>query len=171
MNPTQGGEQTPLAKSTEGGGGSANDLPLVLILLIVSIGTIISSLSMPRPGGWATAPGLFPLIVGIVLLGMGIGLLSMVIRSRRFSLSLFSSKIGDGDRVLLIRIFVAIVGILLYALVLMPLVHFTIATIVYLIGTLWYFWRGKLYKILIISVLVSLFLAETFSRIFQIILP
>ena len=171
MDPTQGGEKTRLTKGAAGGRGSVNDLPLTLILLIVSIGTIISSLFMPRPGGWATSPGLFPLIIGIVLLGLTIGLLTPMIRSRRFSFPLILRKIRDEDRVLPIRVFVALGGVLLYALVLLPLVHFYIATIVYLIGTLWYFWRGKLYKILLILVLVTLFLAETFKWVFQIILP
>jgi hypothetical protein len=175
MDSTQHGEPTQLPEGAKKSGRAVSDIPLVLLLLIISVGTIISSLFMPRPGGWATAPGLFPLIIGIVLLGMSLGLLSMSIRDGISPLPFlpFGSRAvkGDDNRIFLKRIFVAIGGILVYCLVLIPLIHFTAATIIYLAGTLWYFWRGKLYIILIISVLASLFLAATFSRIFQIILP
>lgn len=149
------------------------DLLLATIIIVLAIGVIIMSLRMPRPGGWASSPGIFPLFASIILLGLGIGLFFSTINKKKLRLSIsFSLKKIDGEsRTFAKRTVVAVMGILIYICVLIPTVHFTIATFVYLVGTLWYFWGGKGYKIFIISISATLFLSEVFKRIFQIILP
>jgi hypothetical protein len=147
------------------------DFLLAVALLLISIGTIILSWRMPRPSGWTTSPGVFPLFIGIVLLGMGIGLLSGAIRSGRQLSPGIRQKMTQEQKIFLKRILLATGGILFYIFVLIPTVHFTIGTMLYLIGTLWYFWRGKIYKILLISIFSALFLSAAFQYLFQVILP
>jgi hypothetical protein len=62
-------------------------------------------------------------------------------------------------------------SVILYAVVLIPLLSYTLATVIYLFAVIWYFWRGKLLWIVLISVGAAVFLSETFQRAFSIMLP
>jgi hypothetical protein len=150
------------------------DFFFALIIILMSLGTFFMILSMPREKGWLTSPGIFPLLTVIILFGLGIGLLFMTVRGKDIKASvLFGlNKITqDADPRMVKRTVVAVLGILIYTVVLIPTVHFTIGSFIYLVGTLWYFWKGKVYKILIISAVTTLFLSEVFKRFFNIMLP
>jgi hypothetical protein len=69
------------------------------------------------------------------------------------------------------RILLVVGSVLVYALVLIPLLHYTVATFVYLVAAIWHFWRGSLLWIVAISLAGALFLSQTFERAFAIILP
>ncbi len=170
MDSAQQGEQK---KGEEEKVGVPSDPFLAVIMMILSIGVIVLSLRMPRPGGWISSPGIFPLLSAIILLGLSIGLFFSTVHPKKIKLSIsLKDKMEQGEsRSFINRTILAAVGILVYICVLIPIVHFTIATFLYLVTTLWYFWRGKLYKILILSACTTLFLSEVFRRFFQIILP
>lgn len=147
------------------------DLWLAVILILLSIGVIFISLRMPRPAGWLSAPGIFPLFSAVLLLFLSVGLFLWTIFKRRprpteTTPRTFTETFTESKRMLW-----AIIGTLVYIFLLIPTVHFTIATFIYLLGTLWYFWRGKTYKIILISFLTALLLSEMFKRFFQIMLP
>ena len=139
-------------------------------LALLSVGVIVSALRMPRPDGWGEAPGLFPLICGVGLLAMAAIL--AVAAWRRPAVEEEATADGtpseplEPGRTLLVG-----GSVLVYALVLIPLLGYTLATFVYLFAVIWYFWRGKLLWTLLISLGATIFLSQTFQRAFSIILP
>jgi len=177
----QSPETVPEAKSTseniehkgiEEKAPSRNDIILGSVLVLLSGGVILRSIQMPRPEGWGEAPGLFPLLCGVILLFMGLSLTLSAVKRRRTEPQTAGQTTGSRkDPHEILRTSIVIGGILVYVLVLIPLLHYTIATFIYLMGTIWYFWRGKLLWILVISISGSLFLSQTFKHFFDILLP
>jgi hypothetical protein len=153
--------------------GGEGDLWLAPFLIAFSLTVIVLSYRMPRPGGWLSAPGIFPLVSALILLGLSLGLLLWRIRTRgRVSMVPAAPPADRAEgRVHARRMLVAVAGILAYVFLLIPIVHFRVATFIYLVGTLRYFWDGALYKILLISLITTLLLSEMFVRFFQIMLP
>ena len=148
------------------------DFFFAIILILVSLSVIGLSLGMPRPGGWATSPGLFPILIGIVLLGMGIGLLLSAIRAGQQPVSQGAEGLEkEKVRVQKKRVVLAVASILVYVFILIPTLHFPVSTLLYLLASLWYFWRGKAFKIITISVIATLFFCLAFTRLFHIMLP
>ena len=169
----RGGEHGPGEGVSEQSIQGAGDLWLAVVLIVLSIGVIVISLRMPRPSGWLSAPGIFPLFSASILLGLGLGLFFWTIfkRGPRPTSKTTEPTSAIERRIFAKRMLVAVIGILIYVFLLIPTVHFTIATFIYLLGTLWYFWKGKAYKIVLISLITTLFLSEMFKRFFQVILP
>jgi len=162
----------PVGEGAEGKIEGHGDLSLSVVLILLSVGVIFLSLRMPRPAGWLSAPGIFPLFSALILLGLSLGLfLSTIGKRKHRSLPSAAEPPSAEKRLFIKRTVVVVIGILAYVFVLIPLVHFTIATFIYLVGTLWYFWRGKVYRIVLISLITSLLLSEMFKQFFQIILP
>jgi hypothetical protein len=148
------------------------DLWLGGILTALSVGIIILSLQMPRPAGWLSAPGIFPLFSAFILLGLSVGLLCMRLRAGPIIPAVRSQPVDRAEKRLLFKRGVVVAfGVLTYVFLLIPTVHFRFATFIYLVGTLWYFWGGSFYKILLISLVATLFLSEMFTWFFQIMLP
>ncbi len=148
------------------------DLWLGGILAALSLGIIVLSIRMPRPGGWLSAPGIFPLFSALILLGLSLGLLWMKLRAGPMPPAVRSEQTDRTAKWLFLkRNLVVVLGILIYVFLLIPAVHFRLATFIYLVGTLWYFWGGSFYKILPISLVATLFLSEMFTWFFQIMLP
>jgi hypothetical protein len=56
-------------------------------------------------------------------------------------------------------------------IVILNLLPFEVGTFIYLVGTLFLFWRGKVYKILIISAAVVVFYSLSFKMLFKLVLP
>jgi ABC-type polysaccharide/polyol phosphate export permease len=148
------------------------DVILGSVLVLMSGAVIVRSVQMPRPEGWGQAPGLFPLLCAVILFCMGLSLIVAAIK-RRWMVAQATGKSAPGkeDSHEILRTLIVIGGILIYALILIPLLHYSIATFIYLFATIWYFWRGKLHWIFIISVSGALFLSQTFKHFFNIILP
>ncbi len=151
----------------------AGDYVLASSLAVLSVAVIVSAIRMPRPEGWSEAPGLFPLICGLGLLAMAV----ILALSARRGPAIEEATKADGteseepEQVNIGRTLLVGASVVLYALVLIPLLSYTLATIVYLVAVIWYFWRGKLVWIGVISVGAAIFLSETFQRAFSIILP
>jgi hypothetical protein len=148
------------------------DLVLGCAITIASLWAVVVSARMPRPEGWSQAPGLFPLVCGLALLGMGLFLtLSTIARRRPSSRPVPAASEGDPESPELRRILLVVGSVVVYVLVLIPLLHYTVGTFVYLVAVIWYFWRGNLLAILAIALAGALFLSQTFEHAFAIILP
>ena len=159
-------------KGDEDTASSRNDIILGSVLVLMSGAVILRSLRMPRPEGWGQAPGLFPLICGVILLFMGMSLTVSAIKRRGLEAQLSKEAASNGkDSLEIMRTLIVLGGILIYVLVLIPLLHYSIATFIYLFATIWYFWRGKPHWIFVISISGTLFLSQTFKHFFDIILP
>jgi hypothetical protein len=159
-------------KDTEEAASPGSDIILGTILILLSGAVIFRSLQMPRPEGWGQAPGLFPLLCGVILIFMGMSLTVTAIRKRKENAqrqeeSNRNTKGSDE----IARTLVVLGGILIYVFILIPLIHYTASTFFYLVFTIWYFWRGKPYWVIIISIAGTLFLSQTFKHFFDIILP
>lgn len=166
------GSKTTEGKIVEKTASPRNDIILGSALVLVSGAVILRSMQMPRPEGWGQAPGLFPLICGVLLLFMGLSLFVEAVKRRRMEAQITrEADTGKKDLREIPRTLIVLGGILIYVLVLIPLFHYTIATFIYLFPTIWYFWRGKLIWILAISLSGTLFLSQTFKHFFDIILP
>jgi hypothetical protein len=162
--------QTPDLPAGDAIGGKGDRL-LAGILIAFSLGVVALSLQMPRPSGWLSAPGLFPIFAAVVLLGLSLGLLvSGVRRAERVPAAAHPAARAE-QALFAKRAAIVAAGVLLYVFLLIPLLHFRAATFVYLVGTLWYFWRGAWHKVVLISLAATLFLSEMFTWFFQILLP
>jgi hypothetical protein len=61
--------------------------------------------------------------------------------------------------------------VLVYAIVILNLLPFEIGTVIFMSGTLYLYWRAKIYKILIISACVVAFYSLSFKVLFKLVLP
>jgi hypothetical protein len=148
------------------------DLVLGCSLTLASLWAVIESIRMPRPEGWGQAPGLFPAVCGAALLAMGVFLTATAIARRQPGAPRApAGGEADAESPELRRILLVMGSVLVYVLVLIPLLHYTVASFVYLVAVIWYFWRGNFLLILAISLAGAAFLSQTFEHAFAIILP
>lgn len=150
------------------------DLILSCSLAVLSLAVIVSAIRMPRAEeGWSEAPGLFPLLCGLGLLAMSAILALAAWRKPAVeeATTADSALSEEPEQVNIGRTLLVGGSVVVYALVLIPLLSYTLATVLYLFAIIWYFWRGKLHWIVVISVGAAVFLSETFQRAFSIILP
>jgi hypothetical protein len=68
-------------------------------------------------------------------------------------------------------LFLTFSTILVYMIILLNLLPFEIATFLYVAGSLYLFWKEKIYKILIISIGITTFYSVTFKLLFKLALP
>jgi hypothetical protein len=148
----------------------AGDYVLACSLALLSVGVIVSAIRMPRPEGWSEAPGLFPLICGVGLLGMAV-ILALAAWRRAAVEEETTDDSTQSEPLELGRILLVGGSVVVYVLVLIPLLSYTLATFVYLFAVIWYFWRGKLPWVIVISLGATIFLSQTFQHAFSIILP
>ena len=155
------------------------DLFASLILLGIGIWVFIESLKMifvDLPGvktvGWFVAPGVFPIILSIGLILMSCIILAIAVKESG------GIKKGDWERIkkyLKSKDFLIIlseVGLLfLYIFVLLGRVHFIIATAVYLFLSMFIVKASAWYKLVIISIAISVGVAYLFGNLFKIPLP
>lgn len=149
------------------------DYVLAGVIAALSVTVIVAAFLMPRAEGWSQSPGLFPLISGVGLLAMAAILAFAAWRGRTIveAPATDSGQPAEEEPVDIGRTLLVAASILVYALVLVPLLGYRIATLVYLLAAIWYFWRGNLLVIAAISIGATVFLSETFQRAFSIILP
>jgi hypothetical protein len=147
-----------------------------IVLMVFSIGVVLRSIQMPRPGGWSSAPGLIPFFLATCTFFMGLGLLVSSIRNKGISQlarkwKAFSPTQSISDtkvrRSLLIILFTAF-----YFFVLLGRIPFEFASFIYLASTLYIFWRkaGWL-KIILVSALLPFFLSALFRVVFIVFMP
>jgi hypothetical protein len=147
-----------------------------LVLMAFSLGVILWSFKMPRPGGWPSAPGLLPAFLGVLIFSMSLAMLISSIRnggparwvSKWKSLSLKQSA----GRLKARRIFWITFFIAIYIFGMLGRMPFEIAGFIYLTLTLYFFWRkGAGWKIILVSILVPLVMGMVFKGIFAVLLP
>lgn len=159
-------------KGVEETASARSDIILGSVLVLMSGAVIFRSMQMPRPEGWGEAPGLFPLLCGVILLFMGLSLTVTAIKRRRLEAHVTEAAAsGKEESLEILRTLIVLGGVLIYVFALIPLLHYSIATFIYLLATIWYFWRGKLLWVVVISISGALFLSQTFKNFFDIILP
>ena len=146
------------------------DLVLAGLIAVSSVVVIVSAIRMPRPEGWSEAPGLFPLICGTGLLIMAT-ILALVAWRRPVIEEEVAAGATPSEPLELGRILLVGASVVVYALVLIPLLGYTLATLIYLCAAIWYFWQGKLLWVIVISLSATVFLSQTFRHVFSIILP
>ena len=159
------------SETGRGLGPPVGDYILACSLAVLSLAVIVSAFRMPRPEGWSEAPGLFPLICGLGLLLMAAILAVAAWRGAAVREEPKADSSEETEPVNIGRILLVAGSVVVYVLGLIPLLSYTLATFVYLFAVIWYFWRGKLVWILVISLGTTIFLSETFPRAFSIILP
>ncbi len=155
---------------------AGGDFASSIFIMILSVLISLWSLKMPKPGGWGSGPGLMPLLLGISLFCMALGLFLSSLRRHgpsRFSigmrrlLSKDGFKEGKAKRSLWIMFLSA-----LYLFGMIGRMPFEAASFVYLACTLFLFWRkGGWPKILLVSALLPLALGFLFRVMFVMILP
>lgn len=149
------------------------DYVLAGSVAVLSVAVIVSAIRMPRPEGWSEAPGLFPLICGVGLLVMA-GILALAAWRRpaiEHQEAARGNSSGQPEPLELGRTLLVGGSVVVYALVLIPLLGYTLATFVYLCPVIFHFWRGKLLWVIVISLGATVFLSQTFQHAFSIILP
>lgn len=160
-------------QTSRGLGPPVGDYVLACSLAVLSVVVIVSAIRMPRPEGWSEAPGLFPLICGVGLLGMA-AILALAAWRRpaiEEETQADSTPSEQTEEINQARTLLVGGSVIVYVLVLIPLLSYTLATFIYLCAIIWFFWRGKLLWILVISLGATIFLSQTFERAFSIILP
>jgi hypothetical protein len=134
------------------------------------------SITLRRPAGWLTAPGLTPLFI---FLSMGfMGLFLFIDGIRQNGLHLLRQELGNASvKAGLINGFLRnkitlLVGIFfLYYVVLTQILPFELSTFFYLSVTLKMFWKRSLFITLVTSILIAVSLSLVLAKIFNVVLP
>ena len=151
---------------------------IVSSLVVMAIAAVISiwALRMPNPTGWASAPGLVPLLFAGTMFLMGLGLFISAVKRHGLSflgtrLATFSGKSFVQDAQTKRSIWIIILAAI-YTLILTGRLPFEIAGFLFLFGTFTVFWKkGRWLRLTIISIVIPLFFSLTFRFLFSILLP
>ncbi|KUK93170.1 MAG: Uncharacterized protein XE05_1132 [Thermotogales bacterium 46_20] len=134
-----------------------------VFLSVIAVFVIVVSAGMNPYGSWSLAPGLFPLIMGIILLALAISLIFQGVLSKTF-------KSGGFDNVDWLRI--SFVMILTFVYVwLVPIIGFIAVSIPYLALMLLLLGEKRWWLIGIISVGTTLGLYYAFGVLLSVYLP
>ena len=153
-----------------------NDIIFGLILVIVSLTFCFYSIGLPRPKGWLTAPGLFPLVIfsslgcmGLFLLihaikGSNLGLLKERMPSRPSDPAFLKNMLNNKAIILIIIFFI-------YYLILSRMLPFELSTVTYLFAIFKIFWKKPLWTTLISAFIITITFSLIFERVFKVMLP
>jgi hypothetical protein len=153
----------------------AADFFMGIVLMVLS--TVVCSVawSWPREGGIASSAALFPFGIAstLFLMGLAIFIHSFQRKGYRLFVQFFAARRfrdpwAHGNLKLVLS---SLLTVLIYMIVILNLLPFEVGTFIYLVGTLYLFWRGKIYKILIISACVVAFYSLCFKMLFKLVLP
>jgi len=153
----------------------AADFFMGIVLMVLS--TVVCSVawSWPRQAGFASSAALFPFGIAstLFLMGLAIFIHSFQRKGYRlfvqfFSVRRFRESWAHGNLKLVLS---SLLTALIYMIVILNLLPFEIGTFIYLVGTLFLFWGGKIHKILIISACVVAFYSLCFKMLFKLVLP
>ena len=169
-------EQVERQQDSKKGTMPAIDFFSSIVLMAFSVGVVLRSLQMPRPGGWSSAPGLIPLFLSACTFFMGLGLLISSIRDKGISQlvtkyrtfspsqSISQTKVKRSLWIILLTAF--------YFFVLLGRIPFEFASFIYLASALYIFWRkGSWLKIIVISALLPFSLSALFRLVFVVFMP
>jgi hypothetical protein len=153
----------------------AADFVMGIVLMVLSTVVCCVAWSWPRQGGFASSAALFPFGIASTLFLMGLIIFIHSFRRKGyrlfvqfFSAQRFRNDWTHGNLKLALS---SLSAVLIYMIVVLNLLPFEIGTFIYLAGTLFLFWRGNIYKILIISAAVVAFYSLSFKMLFKLVLP
>ena len=155
---------------------ASTDIVSSLIVMAVAVIISIWALNMSKPSGWASAPGLVPLLFAGTMFLMGLGLFIIAVRRNgltflRTRLSTFSGK-GFIQDTQTKRSAWIIVLAAIYMLILTGRLPFEIAGFLFLFSTFTVFWKkGRWLKVIVASIVIPLVFSLTFRFLFSILLP
>jgi putative tricarboxylic transport membrane protein len=130
---------------------------------MIAVFIIAVSAGMNPYGSWSLAPGLFPLIMGVILLVLAISLIFQAVRSKSF-------KSGGFDKVDWLRITITMALTFIYVW-LVPIIGFIAVSIPYLALMLLLLGEKRWWLIGIISVGAILGLYYAFGVLLSVYLP
>ena len=188
---TSSNEKKAVFVGEEGGDRRAtpeSELVAACVLSVISLVAIYLAMGLEVPGSVLTAPALFPIITGIGLLLMALGLGGMAVRrGARFQidgLRRWAVAMGVDDEIRRGGFLIAIIAVYVLAVdwvgfdLRMPTEFFVfrfssyeLFSIVALSGILRLFWRAPLWHCVLVATLWSLALASVFRYGFHILLP
>ena len=150
---------------------------LVMSILLMALSAVICYIAWhwPRPDGISSAPGLFPFLIASTLFLMALALFISALRLkgyrqliRTLGKTCLRKAWTEGNMKLAV---LTLATILTYMVVILNILPFEIGTFLYMAGSLYLYWRGKIYKILIISAGMVAFYSLSFKVLFRLILP
>jgi len=153
----------------------AADFFMGIVLMALSTGVGYAAWSWPRPTGMSSAPGLLPFLIAFTLFIMSLGVFVTSLKNRGFQRLIRFFHSGDfqkslaGEDTKLLRF--ALATVLIYTVLLLNLLPFEVATFIYTAGSLYLFWRAKIYKVLILSASATAFYSIIFKVFFRLTLP
>jgi hypothetical protein len=153
----------------------AADFFMGIVLMVLSGIVCYVAWSWPRPTGIASSAALFPLMIAstLFLMALSIFVHSFKRKGYRLFVEFFSVKYFRESWIhgnLRLCLF-ASMTVLIYAIVILNMLPFEIGTFIFMSGTLYLYWRAKIYKILIISACVVAFYSLSFKVLFKLVLP
>ena len=155
---------------------ASTDIVSALIVMAVAVIISVWALNMSKPSGWASAPGLVPLLFAGTMFLMGMGLFITAVRRNgltflRTRLSSFSGKGFIQDTQTKRSVWI-IVLTAVYMLILTGRLPFEIAGFLFLLSTFTVFWKkGRWLKVIVASIVIPLVFSLTFRFLFSILLP
>lgn len=154
---------------------SAGDLIFSVILIFSGLYVIYSAVNMRVFQTILDAPGLFPFVLGLIITLLGVLLLNTSIKTgglvqiREMVTSGYWKEVKS--RFGFQRVIVLILLMVIYIFGLIGRLHFTLATMIYLVVTFFYLKATGAVRILISAVLISLIIGYSFRNFFGIPLP
>ena len=153
----------------------AADFVMGILLMVLSTVVCCAAWSWPRQGGFASSAALFPIGIASTLFLMGLAIFIHSFRRKGyrqflqyFNAEHFLESWAHGNLKLVLS---SLSAVLIYMILVLNLLPFEIGTFIYLAGTLFLFWRGKIFKILIISAAVVAFYSLSFKMLFKLVMP
>jgi Tripartite tricarboxylate transporter TctB family len=155
-------------------------VPAVLTALL-GLGLCYFGYQMPRPGGWGSSPGLFPIIIGIGLVVLAAALLAERARLRKNAasspgLSRLEREMEDAaaEEPMTqagLRATVAVTAVIVAYVIALSYAPFEIATFSFLVAAMWIFGERSWPKIIIVALAVVSVIAVIFISFLQTLLP
>jgi hypothetical protein len=153
----------------------AGDFFMGIVLMILCATVMYVAWSWPREGGLASSAALFPVLIASTLFLMAFSLFVTSLKHngfRRF-LQYFTAECWQGFLAstkgkLTLFTLSTILG---YMIILLKVLPFEAATIIYTAGSLRIFWKAKMVRIIIVSVCVTAFYVLSFRYLFKLELP
>ena len=153
----------------------AADFFMGIVLMVLSAVIVCIAWSWPRPTGIASAAGLVPLLIASTLFLMALTLFVTSFKRKGYqrfihylTIDYWQNFLPSSEGKLLL---LTLSTILVYMILLLNVLPFEAATLIYTAGSLYLFWKGKIFKILIISASVTAFYVVSFRYFFKLVLP
>ena len=153
----------------------AADFFMGILLMVLSLVVCCVAFSWPRPAGFASSAALFPFCIASTLFFMALSIFIQSFKREGYRQFLEFFRVKHIQKSWVhgnMRLFLfSLLTVLIYLIVILNLLSFEVGTFVFLVGSLYLFWRAKIYKILMISACVVVFYSISFRILFNLVLP